>query len=74
MSIKAQNVMMHIEARGHAVIKLGRSAGVSQITITRREFYRYVIGTHTGSIVRSLNRAEMIILLNDNSIYINSWS
>lgn len=74
MSVKAQNVMMHIEAKGHTVIKLDRAAGVSQITITRREFDRYVVGTHPGSIVRSLNRAEMISLLNDNSIYINSWS
>ena len=74
MSVKVQNVVAHIEAKGRAVIKLERSAGVSQITITRREFDRYVVGTHTGSITRSLTRAEMINLLNNNSLYINSWS
>lgn len=74
MSVKAQNVVAHIESKGRAIIKLDRSAGVSQITITRREFNRYVVGTHPGSIIRSLTRAEMVNLLNDNSLYINSWS
>ena len=74
MSVKAQNVVAHIEAKGRAIIKLDRAAGVSQITITHREFDRYVVGTHPGSIIRSLTRAEMVNLLNDNSLYINSWS
>lgn len=46
MSVKAQNVVAHIESKGRAIIKLDRAAGVSQITITRREFNRYVVGTH----------------------------
>ena len=74
MSVKDQNVVARIEAKGRAIIKLDRAAGVSQFTITRREFDLYVVGTHPGSITRSLTRAEMVNLLNDNSIYINSWS
>lgn len=74
MSVKVQNLVAHIEAKGRAIIKLDRAAGVSQITITRREFDRYVVGTHPGSIIRSMTRAEMVGLLNDNSLYINSWS
>ena len=73
MSVKAQNVVAHIEAKGRAIIKLDRAAGVSQITITRRQFNRYVVGINPGSIIRSLTRTEMVNLLNDNSLYINSW-
>lgn len=74
MSVKVQNVVAHIESKGSAIIKLDRSAGFSKVTITRREFDCYVVGTHPGSIIRSLTRAEMVNLLNDNSLYINSWS
>lgn len=74
MSVKAQNIVAHIKAKGRVLINLDRASGLSKITITRLGFDRYAIGTRPGSIVRSLNRDEMISLLNDNSIYINSWS
>ena len=74
MSVKVQNVVAHIEAKGRATIKLDRSAGVSQINIMRREFDRYVVRANPGSITRSLTRVEMVNMLNDNSLYINSWS
>lgn len=74
MSIKAANVVKHLEAKGRAVVKLDPASGLSSVTITRREFDRYVVGRHPGSIVRSMTRSEVEAMLNSNSIYIKSWS
>lgn len=74
MSAKTNNVMNHIESKGRAIIKLDRASGLIQFTITKRSDNRYVVGTHPGSIVRSLNKSEVEKLLNDNLIFINSWS
>lgn len=74
MSIKSANVVKHLEAKGRVIVKLDRASGLTSITITRREFDRFVVGRHPGSIVRSLTRAEVEALLAENSMYIKSWS
>lgn len=74
MHVKTNNIMQHIEAHSRAVIKLDRASGYTQVTITKRSGGRYVIGTIPGARLVNATEAEVVALLENNRIYLNSWS
>lgn len=72
MSIKADNVIRHIEKNGHATLKLDRASGFTLLTISKRG-NDYVVGYQPGSMIKRINRADLRAMLVENAIYVESW-
>ena len=74
MSIKVENIIKHLNAKGRVVIKMGKSSGFISMTVTKTRNGNSVIGSVPGSRLISATDADVRAKLDANSIYINSWS
>lgn len=72
MKAKVLNIMSTIDAHHRVAVKLDKSCGISQITITEGKG-GYLIGIHQGGKVRKYNKDQLKELLEENAFYIQSW-
>lgn len=72
MKAKVSNIMATIDTHHRVAVKLDKSCGISQITITEGKG-GYIVGIHPGGKVRKYNKDQIKELLNDNAFYIQSW-
>lgn len=73
MSIKVENIIKHLNAKGRVVIKMDKSSGFISMTVTKTRNGNSVIGIVPGSQLINATDADVRATLEDNSIYINSW-
>ena len=74
MSIKAENIIKHLNAKGRVVIKMDKPSGFVSMTVTKVRNGNNVIGSTPGSRLVNATDADVRATLEANSIYINSWS
>ncbi|UKS89201.1 hypothetical protein [Escherichia phage CLB_P3] len=74
MSIKVENIIKHLNAKGRVVIKMDKSSGFISMTVTKSRNGNNVIGSTPGSRLVNATDADVRATLESNSIYINSWS
>lgn len=74
MSIKVENIINHLNAKGRVVIKMDNSSGFISMTVTKTRNGNNVIGRTPGSRLVNATDADVRATLESNSIYINSWS
>lgn len=74
MSIKVENIIKHLSAKGRVVIKMDKSSGFISMTVTKSRNGNNVIGSTPGSRLVNATGADVRATLESNSIYINSWS
>lgn len=72
MKAKVLNIMASIDAHRHVVIKMDKSCGINQLTITSSNG-AFIVGSHPGSRIRKYTREELIELLEGNSMFIERW-
>lgn len=72
MKAKVLNIMNTIDIHHRVSLKMDMSCGINQLTITQGKG-SYVVGTHPGAKVRKYSRDELIQIMNDNSMFIESW-
>lgn len=74
MSIKVENIIKHLNAKGRVVIKMDKPSGFISMTVTKTRNGNNVIGSTTGSRLVNATDADVRDTLEANSTYINSWS
>ncbi|AWY08676.1 hypothetical protein [Escherichia phage Eco_BIFF] len=74
MSIKVENIIKHLNAKGRVVIKMDKSSGFISMTLTKAQNGNNVIGSTPGTRLVNATDADVRATLEANSIYINSWS
>lgn len=74
MSIKIENIIKHLNAKGRVVIRMDKSSGFISMTVTKARNGNNVIGITPGSRLVNATDADVRATLEANSIYINSWS
>ena len=72
MKAKVLKIMSTNDAHHRVAVKLDKSCGISQITITEGKG-GYLIGIHPGGKVRKYNKDQLKELLEENAFYIQSW-
>lgn len=72
MSIKATNIIKHVDRHGRAILKMDAASGVYQMVITKRA-NDYVVGEHPNGTLRRATLADVRAILTTNSIYIESY-
>lgn len=72
MKAKITNIMHTIDMHHRVAVKMDKSCGINQLTITQGKG-AFVVGTHPGAKVRKYSRDELIQILNENSMFIESW-
>lgn len=73
MSIKVENIITHLNAKGRVAIKMDKSSGFISMTVTKARNGNNVIGSTPGSRLVNATDADVRATLEANSIYINSW-
>ncbi|MEG0209085.1 MULTISPECIES: hypothetical protein [Gammaproteobacteria] len=72
--VKTSNIMRHLSLKGRAVVKLDARSGMRSITITKRPGGLFITGQFPDSRLAKVTEQEVMSMLDNNSIYIESWS
>ena len=72
MKAKSTNIVHTVDAHHRVAVKMDKSCGINQLTITSGKGV-FVVGSHPGSKIRKYTREELIKLLEENSMFIESW-
>lgn len=72
MKVKIINIMHTVDVHHRVAVKMDKSCGIGQLTITSGKG-EFVVGSHPASKIRKYTREELIKLLEGNSMFIESW-
>lgn len=73
MKLKTRNIINHLDKRGNIVINLDGASGLKQIAVSRRPKHNYVVSTTPHTKIEIVGRDELIDMIDNNTIYIDSW-
>ncbi|QBZ71328.1 hypothetical protein [Escherichia phage Jahat_MG145] len=71
-SIKVENILAAVKAHHRLIVRLDKTSGISQLTITEGKG-GYTVGIHPGGKLRKFSEAGLKEMLNEYSFYIQSW-
>ncbi|URC25594.1 hypothetical protein [Escherichia phage EC167] len=71
-SIKVENIMATVTAHHRVIVRLDKSSGINQLTITEGKG-GYTVGIHPGGKLRKFSEAGLKEMLNEYSFYIQNW-
>lgn len=74
MKVKTQNIMRTIAVKGSATIRMDRASGMTQLVITKKPGATFVVGRTPGSQLERFTESDVINTLENNSLYVISWS
>ncbi|EDV3179101.1 hypothetical protein CSP48_004012 [Salmonella enterica subsp. arizonae] len=72
MKLKTESIMNIVKNHGKVVLKMDRSSGLFQLTITRAKT-GYVVGGHPGGKIRRMTESDVYALIDDMHMFIDKW-